>query len=122
MRLKRRKAMPENAAGRNIPSKIDGLPEIKPFEGAFQNTPLVRKQKGSRTLPRLNKIVDSIEQAVLKSGLKDGMTISFHHHLRNGDMVLNMVMDVIANLGIKGLTIASSSLTGAHTPLIRHIK
>lgn len=114
--------MPKNAAGRNIPSKIEGLAEIKPFEGAFQNTPLVRKQKGSRTLPRLNKIVDSIEQAVLKSGLKDGMTVSFHHHLRNGDMVLNMVMDVISNLGIKNLTVASSSLTSAHAPLIKHIE
>ncbi len=114
--------MPKNAAGRDIPSKIEGLPEVKPFEGAFQNTPLVRKQKGSRTLPRLNKIVDSIEQAVLKSGLQDGMTISFHHHLRNGDMVLNMVMDVISNLGIKQLTVASSSLTSAHAPLIKHIE
>ncbi len=114
--------MPKNAAGREVPAKIDGVPGIKPFEGAFQNTPLVRKQKGSRTLPRLNKIVDSIEQAVLKSGLKDGMTVSFHHHLRNGDMVLNMVMDVISNLGIKKLTLASSSLTSAHEPLIKHIE
>ena len=31
------------------------------------------------------------------------MTISFHHHLRNGDYVLNMVMDEIANLGIKDI-------------------
>ncbi|MCF7947967.1 MAG: citrate lyase subunit alpha [Spirochaetia bacterium] len=114
--------MANNAAGRDIPARIKGLPEIRPFEGAFKNTPLVRKQKGSRSLPRLNKIVDSIEQAVLKSGVQDGMTISFHHHLRNGDMVLNMVMDVIANLGLKDLTIASSSLTDAHTPLITHIK
>lgn len=114
--------MSKNAAGREIPSKIPGMGPVKPFEGAFVNTPLVRKQKGSRTLPRLNKIVSSLEQAVLKSGLQDGMTISFHHHLRNGDMVLNMVMDVIANLGLKNLTLASSSLTSTHNPLLRHIK
>jgi citrate lyase subunit alpha/citrate CoA-transferase len=114
--------MPSNAAGREIPSRIAGLDSVKPFEGAFVNTPLVRKQKGSRTLPRLNKLVESLEQAILNSELKDGMTISFHHHLRNGDMVLNMVMDVITNLGIKNLTVASSSLTTAHEPLIRHIK
>ncbi|MDY7028663.1 MAG: citrate lyase subunit alpha, partial [Spirochaetota bacterium] len=114
--------MPSNAAGREIPSRIAGLDSVKPFEGAFVNTPLVRKQKGSRTLPRLNKLMESLEQAILNSELKDGMTISFHHHLRNGDMVLNMVMDVIANLGIKNLTVASSSLTTAHEPLIRHIK
>ncbi len=114
--------MSENSAGRDIPSEIPGLGTVKAFEGAFANTPLVRKQKGSRTLPRLNKIVESIEQAVLKAELRDGMTISFHHHLRDGDMVLNMVMDVISNLGIKDLTIASSSLTNAHTPLLKHIK
>jgi citrate lyase subunit alpha/citrate CoA-transferase len=114
--------MSENSAGRQIPQKIPGLGEVKLFEGAFTNTPLVRKQKGSRTLPRLNKIVDSLEQAVIKSELRDGMTISFHHHLRDGDMVLNMVMDVIANIGIKDLTVASSSLTKAHNPLLKHIR
>lgn len=71
---------------------------------------------------RKNKIVESIEEAVRLTGLKDGMTISFHHHFRNGDYVLNMVMDAIANMGIKGLTLAASSLIDIHKPLIEHIK
>ncbi len=71
---------------------------------------------------RKNKIVASLEEAVRLSGLKDGMTISFHHHFRNGDYVLNMVMDAIANLGIKQLTLAASSLIDIHKPLIEHIK
>ena len=50
------------------------------------------------------------------------MTISFHHHLRNGDYVLNMVMDEIAKLGIKNLNLVCSSLTKAHEPLIEHIR
>ena len=70
----------------------------------------------------MNKLVSSIRQAILDSGLKDGMTVSFHHHLRNGDHVLNMVMDEIASLGIKGLTLNASSLFNAHRPLIGHIK
>ena len=32
------------------------------------------------------KLVNDIKEAIKLSGLKDGMTISFHHHLRNGDM------------------------------------
>ena len=111
-----------NAANREIPESLPGFDNIKPFEGAFQNTPLVRKVKGIRNVPKLNKLVDTVEQAVLKSGLKDGMTISFHHHFRKGDFILNMVMDVIANLGIKDLTLAPSSLTDIHAPLIDHIK
>ena len=113
--------MSKNAIGREIPVKIKGR-ELLPFEGAVKRTPLVRQDKGNRQLPRLNKLVDTVEQAVLKSGLKDGMTISFHHHFRSGDYILNMVMDVISNLGIRDLTLASSSLTTVHDELIKHIE
>ena len=81
----------------------------------------VRKRE-TAIFPGLNKLLDTVEQAVLKTGLKDGMTISFHHHFRNGDKVVNMVLDVIANLGIKNLTLASSSLTTVHDELLPHIK
>lgn len=114
--------MHTNSLGRTIPKSLGSFTELKPFDGAVKNTPRIRKDKGNRSLPRLNKLVDTIEQAVLKSGLKDGMTISFHHHFRSGDLIVNMVMDVIARLGIKNLTLASSSLQAVHTPLIKHIK
>lgn len=68
------------------------------------------------------KIVGSLKDAVALSGLRDGMTVSFHHHLRNGDYVLNMVMDEIAAQGIKGLTVNASSLFDAHLPLVNHIR
>lgn len=70
----------------------------------------------------MNKLVKSIKEAVSLSGLKNGMTISFHHHLRNGDFVLNMVMEEIANQGIKDLTINASSLFDIHMPLLKHIE
>lgn len=59
-----------------------------------------------------NKVVASIDE-VVKNCLKDGMTISFHHHLREGDFVFNHVMDAILKAGIKDLTLAPSSLTNA---------
>ena len=71
---------------------------------------------------RDNKIVASIRDAILFAGLKDGMTISFHHHMRNGDYVLNMVMEEIAALGIKDLTLNATALFDIHLPLIEHIK
>ncbi len=70
----------------------------------------------------MQKLVNSIREAVQLSGLKDGMTVSFHHHLRNGDFVLNMVMEAIAELGIKDLTVNASSLFDTHMPLLNHIE
>lgn len=43
----------------------------------------------------------SIREAIVDLGLKDGMTISFHHAFRGGDKTVNLVMEVIAELGIK---------------------
>jgi citrate lyase subunit alpha/citrate CoA-transferase len=68
------------------------------------------------------KVVPTLEEAVRKSGLKDGMTISFHHHFRGGDRIVNMVLDCLDAMGFKGLSIAPSSLTDCHEPIIGHIK
>lgn len=73
-------------------------------------------------LVKNGKFLTSLEEAIKKSGLKDGMTISFHHHFRDGDYILNMVLDTLAKMGFKNLTVASSSLSSAHAPLIEHIK
>lgn len=70
----------------------------------------------------MSKVVSSLKEAVKLSGLKDGMRISFHHHLRNGDHVINMVMDEIAGMGYKDLTVNASSVFDIHAPLINHIK
>jgi citrate lyase subunit alpha/citrate CoA-transferase len=69
-----------------------------------------------------NKIVGSLEEAIEKTGLKDGQTISFHHHFRGGDYIVNMVVDRLARMGFKDLVLAASSLTDCHAPLIEHIR
>lgn len=51
------------------------------------------------------------------------MTFSFHHHLRDGDYVVNMVMAAaIEELGLKDLTIAATSLGSAHDPIAAYIE
>ncbi len=80
------------------------------------------KEKDNSGKERDSKICKTIEESIKKSGLKDGMTISFHHAFRGGDKVLNFVMDVIAKMGFRDLTLASSSLSSVHDPLIEHIK
>lgn len=72
--------------------------------------------------PRDKKLCANLEEAIRRSGLHDGMTISFHHAFRGGDLTLNLVMDAIARMGFKNLTLASSSLSDCHAPLVEHIR
>ena len=72
--------------------------------------------------PRNRKLCDDLQVAIRRSGLKDGMTISFHHAFRGGDLTINMVMQVIAEMGFRNLTLASSSLSACHSPLVEHIR
>lgn len=70
----------------------------------------------------MSKLVHSIKDAIQAAGLTDGMTISFHHHLRNGDYVLNMVLAEVASMGICDLNVNASSIFDIHEPIITHIK
>lgn len=95
------------------------VPEgLQPYQGVTANSPWL----ASETEKRRRKICDSLEEAIRRSGLKNGMTISFHHAFRGGDKVVNMVMAKLAEMGFRDLTLASSSLIDAHWPLIEHIK
>jgi citrate lyase subunit alpha/citrate CoA-transferase len=112
-----------NSVGREIPKTIDGR-ELKPYQGAFATPPKPWKapMKAGFIKPGESKILGSLEEAIEKTGLKDGMTISFHHHLRNGDGVMNMVMDAIASKGIKNIRIFPTALFPVHEHLIPHIE
>jgi citrate lyase subunit alpha/citrate CoA-transferase len=93
------------------------LEGLERFQNFATHTPYL---KGPGKLTR--KVVDSLEEAVRRSGLQDGQTISFHHAFREGDKSINYVVGVLARMGFKNLTLASSSLMSCNTPLIRHIK
>lgn len=70
----------------------------------------------------MNKLKNTLREAIEAAGLRSGMTVSFHHHLRNGDHVLNMVLDEAARMGIRDLTVQASSVFPVHAPLIGHIQ
>ncbi|MEX9252761.1 citrate lyase subunit alpha [Pseudenterobacter timonensis] len=91
---------------------------LRPFAGVTAQSPWL----ASETDKRQRKICDSLEEAIRRSGLQNGMTISFHHAFRGGDKVINMVMGKLAEMGFRDLTLASSSLIDAHWPLIEHIR
>ena len=111
-----------NKLGKEIPQEYADKYGV--FEGELAH--IREYQEASRkikpVMPSDSKLVGSLREAIEKTGLKDGMTISFHHHFREGDYVINMVMDEIAKMGIKNLSIAPSSIANVHEPLITHIK
>ncbi len=117
--------MQKNAVGRYIPDSIKGYGNLKPFMGSDNFYPeKISKASGiiKRYSYEINKVLPNIEEAIKATGLKDGMTISFHHHFRNGDMVLVPVIEAIAKLGIKNLTLAPSSLTEPHDVIAPYVK
>lgn len=102
---------------KNIPH-IESISHRGPYAGAEPKCTATFQERAAQQ----NKIMPSLESAILASGLKDGMTISFHHHFRGGDHVVNQVVDTLARMGYKNLTLAASSLAAVHAPLIDHIK
>jgi citrate lyase subunit alpha/citrate CoA-transferase len=114
----------KNLLGREIPEYIEGYGKVRPFEGAFANMGIKEKRavKINTVTPNENKVLNNIEEAIERIQLKDGMTISFHHHLRNGDYVLNMVLEAAAKKGIKDLTVAASSIFPIHAPMVELMK
>ena len=114
----------KNSLGRGLPDFVDGYGRIVPFAGAFATDP-----KGSRAAPRIkfirpsqNKVLPSLEAAFKAAGVRDSMTLSFHHHLRNGDFVLNTVLAEANRLGLRDLTVAMSSLHPVHAPLVNYMQ
>lgn len=114
----------KNKLGFEVPEHIEGFGKVEPFKGAWAKlnkglmeeriVPPPVKAKKAHT----SKLKDSLEQAVDACNPHDGMTISFHHHLRGGDYIVFKTMSYINKLGIKDVTLASSSLTSAHDCLV----
>lgn len=114
-----------NKVGREIPEEILKATGKKAFEGALaydryeykKAAPTIRANSD----PNRSKVVASIREVLEKCEIKDDMTLSFHHHFREGDYVLNMVMEEVHNMGIKGITICASSLGKANDPIVPYI-
>ena len=111
-----------NAVGRDIPEEILRKTGKDVFRGSQAKDGFVYQKTGPNTRaavkPGQDKLVPSIRAVLEACGIRDGMTISFHHHFRNGDKVLNMVMEEIHAMGIKDLTISASSMGAQNDPIV----
>lgn len=95
---------------------------VKPFAGtgmAQGSLPPVASRRQPTLRPAGGtKLLNTLEDAVIATGLKDGMTISFHHCFREGDMVIGQVLKAIRNLGIKDLKFAPSAVVNIKNPSV----
>ena len=115
-----------NAAGRLVPAEINRQKQI-PFKGVNKYRPSGNKAKPPiRTCIDYpwngNKVVKNLKEALKKAGLKDGMTVSTHHHLRNGDALTNILFDTINSMGIKNIRWFPSASFPVHEHLIKYLK
>ena len=111
----------KNAVGREIPEKI-GDYIVRPYTGAYTGNPGTEPVKSLRTAGKHVsgdcKMAESIEEAIRACGLKDDMTISFHHSFREGDEIIGQVLKAIKKLGIRHLKFAPSAVVNIKNPSI----
>ncbi len=117
--------MVRNAAGREVVTEINGQPAV-PFKGVGKYKP-----EGRKYAPRISscayypddgdKRVKTIKEALVKAGIKNGMTISTHHHFRNGDLLANMLFDAVNELGIKDIRWFPSASFPCHEHLMQYL-
>lgn len=116
----------KNAVGREIPEEILKITGKEVFQGNNYKDGTEFHKQGPITKVVMNhdtsKLVVSIHEALVKCGAHDGMTLGFHHHFRDGDLVVNMVMEEVHKMGIKDVTICASSLGKAHDALVPMIE
>ena len=112
-----------NAIGREIPEITDGKKNI-PFKGIGRHQP-----EGRKTAPPIpsgkdykNKLLKDLDEVFRRLNLFDGMVISFHHHLRNGDYLINLVLEKLDRIGLRDIVLAPSALFPVHKPIVDLIK
>jgi citrate lyase subunit alpha / citrate CoA-transferase len=116
----------KNKAGRKVPTVVNGR-EQAPFQGVGATKPA-----GRQAAPPISSAADypsngdkrvaSLEEALQACGLRDGMTLSTHHHFRNGDLVANQLFETCARLGRKDLMWFPSASFPCHEPLIAQME
>ncbi|MBP7147713.1 MAG: citrate lyase subunit alpha [Acidobacteria bacterium] len=111
-----------NAAGRLVPVEVNGARQVayqgvgrRPAEGV-KHAPPVRRAADYPTDG--DKRVPDLRTALERCGLRDGMVISSHHHLRNGDRVSLFALQTAAAMGAQNLVWFPSASFPCHEPVI----
>ncbi|HKQ62299.1 MAG TPA: citrate lyase subunit alpha [Candidatus Polarisedimenticolaceae bacterium] len=129
--MKRAAALRENALGRRVPAEVNGR-EQTAFAGLGHHAPAGAKHgppirscrdypaSGDKVIapPRPGEPWSALEAAFERCGLSDGMVISTHHHLRNGDRVALPALELAARMGARDLMWFPSASFPCHEPVM----
>lgn len=97
--------MMKNSLGRYVPQGYDAF--CGSSEGASVHPSIrLQPQLAANKAKQLQSISDIFDAC----DIRDGMCLSFHHHLRNGDAVFNLVIDEIKKRGLKNMHLAPSAI------------
>jgi len=102
--------------------EVNGKTQI-PFPGLGEHLP-----EGGKAAPSVrsavsypadgDKRVPDLKTALKKCGLKSGMTISSHHHFRNGDFIALKTLQAAAETGVKDLMWFPSASFPCQAPVV----
>ena len=111
-----------NAAGRQVPAEVNGRAQV-PFQGVNQYKPAGVKHgppiRSCAAYPEDgDKRVATLEEALRRCGLRDGMVLSTHHHLRDGDAVALTALQTAARMGARDLMWFPSASFPTQAPVI----
>ncbi len=124
--MTRKVELKKNALGRLVPALANGRRQV-PYKGVDAYV-----ARGCKAAPAIasaaeypgngDKRAGTIEEALEACGLKDGMTLSTHHHFRDGDLVANALFDACARMKKRSLMWFPSASFPCHEPVIRHME
>ena len=119
-------ALTTNVLGRLVPEVVNGQAQV-PFQGVHGH-----RVQGRKAAPLVRSAADypaggdkrvaSLTEALEACGIRDGMTLSTHHHFRDGDFVGNMLFDACGKLGRRDLTWFPSASFPCHAPIMAHME
>ena len=116
----------ENAAGRLVPTEVNGR-TVTPYQGVGKYRPQGRKVgppiRSNADYPADgHKLTPTLLEALRRAGLRDGMTLSSHHHFRDGDLLMAQVFAAAAALGVRDLVWFPSAAFPCHRALIPYLE
>jgi citrate lyase subunit alpha/citrate CoA-transferase len=102
----------KNGVGREIPNHFNPFVDSSDYKN-HQRKLIEKKKQPSRCL-----FFDGYEDVFNHFNIQDGQTLSFHHHLRNGDQVIQDVCAMIQKSKLKNMHVAPSSIFPSYTNMV----
>jgi len=81
-----------------------------PFSGSESYRDKQRTRIPTKSQNAQPQFVTSLDRAFDLLHIRDHMTLSFHHHLRSGDFLINQVAELLIQKGISAIHLAPSSI------------